>query len=51
VGSVIFLKLNDLRKVYSRISLVNRHIGHILEAGDLFVVCSGAGGVSNNNGS
>lgn len=48
---MVFLKLNDLRKVHCRLSIVNRQIGHMIEAGDFFVVCSGAGGVNNHNGS
>jgi hypothetical protein len=44
IGSLVFMGLRDWKRIYCRLSVVNRHIGYFIEIGHYLVCCSGAGG-------
>lgn len=49
IGSLVFMRLSDWGRVYCRLSVVNRHIGHVFEIGEYLVCCSGAGGSNTHH--
>jgi hypothetical protein len=49
IGSLVFVSLDNLQRIYCRLSVVNRHVGHFIEIGTHMVCCSGAGGQQTNS--